>query len=108
MGVRPLSYAARARIARGRLRTRDGSARSGRYQSGETAMEWLVWTGAAVSLVGLAGLVWCILKVWKARKAGLPDDELRKAVQKVVPLNTGALLLSVMGLMLVVVGIMLG
>ena len=71
-------------------------------------MEWLVWVGAAISVTGLAGLLWCILRVWKARKAGLSDKDLRDAVQKVVPFNTGALLLSMMGLMLVVVGIMLG
>ncbi|KZY34032.1 hypothetical protein A3731_32915 [Roseovarius sp. HI0049] len=71
-------------------------------------MDVLIWLGTGVSLVGLAGLVWCILRVWKARKAGLSDDELRAELQKVVPLNTGALLLSVLGLMLVVMGIALG
>jgi hypothetical protein len=71
-------------------------------------MEWLIWLGALVSLIGLAGLVWCIIKVWRARKAGLDDDTLRAEIRKVVPLNTGALFLSVIGLMLVVVGILLG
>lgn len=71
-------------------------------------MDVLIWLGAGVSLIGLAGLVWCIVRVWKARKAGLTDDQLRTELQKVVPLNTGALLLSVMGLMLVVLGIALG
>ncbi|MBC7163873.1 MAG: hypothetical protein H5U15_02620 [Roseovarius sp.] len=71
-------------------------------------MEMLVWAGALVSLGGLAGLLWCILKVWRARRARLPDAELRAAVQAVVPLNMGALFLSVIGLMMVVIGIMLG
>ncbi|EAQ23007.1 MULTISPECIES: hypothetical protein [unclassified Roseovarius] len=71
-------------------------------------MEIMIWVGAALSLAGLATLIWCILKVWKARKAGLSDADLRAAVQKVVPLNTGALFLSVIGLMMVVVGILLG
>ncbi|PKQ12437.1 MAG: hypothetical protein CVT70_08780 [Alphaproteobacteria bacterium HGW-Alphaproteobacteria-1] len=71
-------------------------------------MEMLVWAGALVSLAGLAGLVWCILKVWRARRAGLSDAELRAAVRAVVPLNMGALFLSVIGLMMVVLGIMLG
>lgn len=71
-------------------------------------MEILIWLGAGISLAGLAGLVWCIIQVWKARKAGLSDAELRAAVQKVVPLNTGALFLSVIGLMLIVLGIALG
>jgi len=71
-------------------------------------MEMLIWLGAAVSLAGLAGLVWCIVSVWKARRAGLSDADLRAAVQRVVPLNTGALFLSVIGLMLVVLGIAFG
>lgn len=70
-------------------------------------MEIMIWVGAALSLAGLAALIWCILKVWKARKAGLSDAELRAAVQRIVPLNTGALLLSVIGLMMVVMGILL-
>lgn len=71
-------------------------------------METLIWVGAAVSMTGLVGLVWCILKVWKARKCNQSDEELRATVQSVVPLNTGALFLSVLGLMMVVLGIMLG
>ena len=70
-------------------------------------MEALVWIGAIVSLLGLAGLIWCIVTVWKARKAGLDDDALRAKLQQVVPMNTGALFLSMTGLMLVVVGILL-
>lgn len=70
-------------------------------------MEMLVWIGALVSLLGLAGLIWCIVTVWKARKAGLDDDALRAKLQQVVPMNTGALFLSMTGLMLVVVGILL-
>lgn len=67
--------------------------------------EFIIWGGAALSVAGLAGLVWCIVKVNKARKAGLPDDELRAAVQAVLPLNLGALFLSVIGLMMVILGI---
>lgn len=71
-------------------------------------MDILIWTGAFVSLMGLIGLLWCIYKVWQARQSGLTDDALRDAVRKIVPLNTGALFVSVMGLMMVIVGIMLG
>ncbi|MDF0599594.1 LPXTG cell wall anchor domain-containing protein [Psychromarinibacter sp. C21-152] len=77
-------------------------------KTGESGMDWLIWIGAAVSLVGLAGLVWCIVLVWKARRAQLPDAELRERVRRVIPLNMGALLLSVFGLILVIVGIVLG
>jgi len=70
-------------------------------------MEILIWMGASVSLAGLAGLVWCIVKVWKARKAGLADADLRAVLRKVVPVNSAALFLSVIGLMMVVLGILL-
>ena len=71
-------------------------------------MAALIWGGAALSVAGLIGLFWCILRVWKARRAGLSDDALRERVRKVVPINAGALMLSIMGLMLIVVGILLG
>ncbi|CUH82655.1 hypothetical protein [Tropicibacter naphthalenivorans] len=71
-------------------------------------MAWLIWTGAAISLLGLIGLIWSIVKVAKARKAGLSDDELRDAVRRVMPLNMGSLFLSVIGLMMVIMGIFLG
>ncbi|MRU16716.1 hypothetical protein FDP25_14840 [Roseovarius sp. A21] len=71
-------------------------------------MDILIWTGAFISLLGLVGLLWCIYKVWQARKSGLSDEALRDAVRKIVPLNTGALFVSVIGLMMVIVGIMLG
>lgn len=71
-------------------------------------MGWLIWGGATVSVIGLIGLVLSIVKVAKARKANLSDDELRAAVQKVMPLNMGALFLSVIGLMMVILGIFLG
>lgn len=71
-------------------------------------MDWLIWTGAAVSFAGLLGLVWCILRVWRARRADMSDEELRDVVRQTVPLNMGALMLSVLGLMAVIMGIFLG
>ena len=68
----------------------------------------IVWAGAALSVAGLLGLVWCIIKVARARRQNLDDDALRAVVQSVLPYNLGALLLSVLGLMLVMVGIFRG
>ncbi|MDK3073635.1 hypothetical protein QO034_10975 [Sedimentitalea sp. JM2-8] len=70
--------------------------------------EIMIWAGAALSLVGLCGLVWCILRVARARRAKLADDQMRAILQSVLPVNMGALFLSVIGLMLVVVGVILG
>lgn len=71
-------------------------------------LDILIWSGTIVSMIGLAGLVWCIVRVARARRSGLDDDALREEVRKVVPLNMGALFLSVIGLMLVILGIFLG
>ncbi len=68
----------------------------------------IIWGGAALSLAGLVGLVWCIFRVMSARKAGLSDEELRAAVQSVLPWNLASLFLSVIGLMMVIVGISFG
>ena len=70
-------------------------------------MEYLIWIGALVTLLGLGGLIWCIVKVQRARARGLDDDALKIELQKVVAVNLGALFLSAIGLMMVVVGILL-
>lgn len=70
-------------------------------------MEMLVWIGAVISVTGLGGLVYCILRVLRAKRSGMEDEAMRAAVAKVVPLNLGALFLSVIGLMLVILGIFL-
>lgn len=71
-------------------------------------MQTLIWIGAAVSLAGVAGLIWCIVLALRARRAGLPDAEMRAALQRVVVINMAALAVSAIGLMMVVVGVILG
>lgn len=71
-------------------------------------MQYLIWTGTFVTLLGLAGLIWCILKVQRAKARGLDEADLKAELQKVVALNLAALFLSAIGLMMVVVGILLG
>ncbi|MCE8007858.1 MAG: hypothetical protein HEP69_12765 [Aestuariivita sp.] len=70
--------------------------------------ELIIWVGVALSLVGLAGLIWSIVRVARARRTLTEDAALRAEIQKALPLNLGALLLSVLGLMMVVLGIFLG
>ncbi|UWR31417.1 hypothetical protein K3758_07915 [Sulfitobacter sp. W002] len=67
----------------------------------------MVWGGAGLSLLGLLGLGWCIIKVSRAKRAQLDDEAMRVVLRKVVPLNMGALFLSVIGLMMVILGISL-
>ncbi|MDR9428593.1 MAG: hypothetical protein RI538_09440 [Salibaculum sp.] len=71
-------------------------------------MQTLVWIGAALSLLGLAGIIASIVKVQRARRAGLSDEDLRARIQKALPLNLGAFMLSALGLGCVVVGVLLG
>ncbi|TDT77341.1 hypothetical protein BDE40_0624 [Litoreibacter halocynthiae] len=70
-------------------------------------MSNLIPLGAVITLMGLLGLIWCIYKVARARKQGLSDEDLRAVMQTTVGLNLGALLLSAVGLMMVVLGIIL-
>jgi hypothetical protein len=69
-------------------------------------MEMIVWLGAALTLVGLGMLVWCIVSVARARRAGLPDEALKARLQKIVALNLAALAVSGLGLATVIVGIL--
>ena len=71
-------------------------------------MEILIWIGAALTLLGIAGLGWCIVMALNARRAGLDEAAMRTAMQRVVALNMGSLGLSALGLMMVVAGILLG
>ena len=71
-------------------------------------MEALVWAGALVSLAGVAGLVYCVMRALRLRRSGLPDDRMRAELQRVVVVNMAALAVSALGLMMVVLGIFLG
>lgn len=70
--------------------------------------ELIVWAGAAISITGLMGLIWSIIRVARARRTVTDDDALRAEIQKALPINLGALFLSVIGLMMVMLGIYLG
>jgi hypothetical protein len=71
-------------------------------------MGWLILLGTAMALVGIGLLGYCIYSAFAAKRAGLDDVEMRARLQKVVNINMGALLLSVLGLMCVVLGVFLG
>ncbi|WP_296417427.1 hypothetical protein [Pseudooctadecabacter sp.] len=70
-------------------------------------MELLIGIGAIISLIGIAGIILSIVKVRRARQAATDDADLKARIQKVLPLNLGAFLVSVLGLMCVVVGVLL-
>ncbi len=71
-------------------------------------MDILIWIGAAIALAGLAGIIGCALAVARARRRQPDDAALRTRLQQLVAWNLGALLVSTLGLMMVIVGIFLG
>ena len=73
-----------------------------------TAFDLLIWGGAMLTAAGLIGIVWCIAAVVGARRAGVDDAAMRARMQRVVAVNMAALAASMLGLMAVVLGIMLG
>ncbi len=70
-------------------------------------MDLVIWAGALVTVLGIGGLVACVVWVLRLRRQGLADEAMRKALQKGVALNMAALFVSVIGLMMVVMGIAL-
>ncbi len=69
--------------------------------------EIMIWAGTAVTLLGLAGLIWCVIRANRVRRQTLAEDDLKQALMALLPLNLGSLLLSAIGLMLVVIGVIL-
>jgi hypothetical protein len=70
-------------------------------------MAALIWGGAALTSVGIAGLVACIVMAARARREGLTGEAMQARLRRVVAWNAAALAVSGLGLMLVVVGVIL-
>jgi len=45
----------------------------------------VIWSGACLSLLGLVGLVWCIVRVSKAKRANLNDAQMRDVLKSALP-----------------------
>jgi hypothetical protein len=72
------------------------------------AMAALIWGGAILTMIGVAGLVLCVVMAMRAKREGLTGTAMQARLQRVVAWNLGALALSGLGLMLVIVGVILG
>ena len=68
-------------------------------------MEWLVWTGAVITVLGCVGLILSVVLIARARAEGLEDEALRARIQKVIPINLAALFVATIGLMIVIVAV---
>ena len=71
-------------------------------------MDILIWAGAFITLIGFLGILYTLVSAVRGRKAAKTDDELRIMMQRLTPYNLGAFFLSVIGLMTVVIGVILG
>lgn len=70
-------------------------------------MEYLIWGGAIISMIGIVMLAYCIRAAFKARRDISDDDQLKAEVQRLAAINMGALAISTIGLMAVILGIFL-
>lgn len=68
----------------------------------------MIWIGAGLTVLGLAGIIYSMVLVTMAKRANLSDEDMRTRLGKILPLNLGTLFLSMIGLMMVIVGLMLG
>lgn len=71
-------------------------------------MGWLVVAGAGFAVAGLVALAWSAAMVVRARRARLPDAELRARVGRALPVNLLGFLLTMVGLGCVGLGVALG
>ncbi len=70
-------------------------------------MGYLIWAGAVISIAGLCGILVSLFTVLRARRAGLTEDGLRARLKHAMLINVAAMGISVIGLMMVVVGVLL-
>lgn len=68
-------------------------------------MAALIWGGAVVALLGVAGLAWCVRLSLKAKTAD--EATARALMAKVVVYNLASMGVAVLGLLCVVAGLVL-
>lgn len=70
-------------------------------------MTALLWAGAALAAVGIAGLSWCIRRAAALRRSSVDADETRAVLHRLVAVNMGAVACAFLGLALMVAGALL-
>ena len=70
-------------------------------------MDWLIYLGALVTMIGLFGLGYCIWKANALRTSGLEGHDMTQALQRLIPINLASVSVAGIGLAMVVVGILL-
>lgn len=70
-------------------------------------MDVLIWVGTGLTIIGLCGVIYAMISIARAKRANLPDAEMRAKLSKILPINLGTLFVAMIGLMMVIVGLML-
>jgi threonine/homoserine/homoserine lactone efflux protein len=71
-------------------------------------MAVMIWGGTVLTLIGVIGLIACVVIAMRAKRDGLTGPAMQARLQRVVGYNLGALAVSALGLVLVIIGIILG
>ncbi len=70
-------------------------------------MEFLIYIGVALSIAGIVVLVYAMAQAFRLKKQTLTNTEFTARMQHLGILNLGAIAVSTLGLMMVVIGVML-
>ena len=70
-------------------------------------MNWLIILGVIITCIGLGLLLYTIAWIWRAKKQGVSDSEMKVQLQTAIAWNLGAMGCSAIGLMIVVLGVLL-
>jgi len=70
-------------------------------------MAAMAWIGGAMSVLGLAGVLWCIRKAAWLRRAELDGGALQNTLNRLVFVHTGAVGVAFLGLGLLAAGLIL-
>ena len=70
-------------------------------------MTAMIWIGAAMAVLGLLGVLWCLRKSAWLRKAKLDEATVRGELQKLIMAHMVAIGLAFHGMGLLVTGILL-
>ena len=69
-------------------------------------MEFLVYIGAAVALLGIGGVGFCMARAIKIRKEK-DETKAKQMLQSLIAWNLGSIAVATMGLIMVIIGMVL-
>ena len=67
----------------------------------------MAWIGGVMSVLGLAGVLWCIRKAAWLRGAQVPDEQIKAELQKLIFAHMASIGLAFLGLGLLFTGLLL-